>query len=401
MTRRSLRAAREAAAVARADAFEATIAELGRPVLLPVTVASRIPAILRPPAPPVERATVRLEPLLPGGRGRRRKPVRHARVAHLARVGIAAALMSAGSFVVTSAAVVTAAVAPPASVIVADEPEAEQLLGDVRITSYEDVFPAPDAAPPLLSAPVVEDVLDVCGDTAVTTALAAGDDAGTVAASGGAATFREAVALGSASCIPLDDPARVWVVVDKTRPFAPLDYRPASLAAPDGVRNVNGDTLRTDAAAALSAMTAAARDAGAGEIALASGFRAYETQVATYESHVARRGADQADLVSARPGYSEHQSGLAADVVPCDTACGTIDDLAATTQGAWVAANAWQYGWIVRYEEGHTDVTGYLPEPWHLRYIGVDLAREYHEGGWRTLEEFFGLPAAPHYDAAH
>ncbi|MBN9195390.1 MAG: D-alanyl-D-alanine carboxypeptidase family protein, partial [Microbacterium sp.] len=74
-----------------------------------------------------------------------------------------------------------------------------------------------------------------------------------------------------------------------------------------------------------------------------------------------------------------------------------LDDLAATPQGAWVAAHAWQYGWIVRYEKGHTDVSGYLPEPWHLRYIGTDLAAAYHEGGFHTLEEFFGLPPAPGY----
>jgi D-alanyl-D-alanine carboxypeptidase len=142
----------------------------------------------------------------------------------------------------------------------------------------------------------------------------------------------------------------------------------------------------------------AAADAGAGELALESGDRSYATQSATYAGHVADRGVEGADLVSARPGFSEHQSGLTVDVVPCDEAsCATIDDLAASPQGAWIAEHAWEHGWIVRYTEGRTDVTGYAPEPWHLRYIGVDLARAYHEGGWTTLEEFFGLPAAPGY----
>ena len=68
-----------------------------------------------------------------------------------------------------------------------------------------------------------------------------------------------------------------------------------------------------------------------------------------------------------------------------------------TPQQAWVAAHSWEYGWIVRYVEGRTEVTGYSPEPWHLRYIGRELAAAYHEGGWQTLEEFFGLPAAPDY----
>ena len=66
-------------------------------------------------------------------------------------------------------------------------------------------------------------------------------------------------------------------------------------------------------------------------------------------------------------------------------------------QGQWIVAHGWEYGWITRYEDGYTPVTGYSPEPWHLRYIGPELARAYHDGGWHTLEEFFGLPAAPTY----
>ena len=60
-------------------------------------------------------------------------------------------------------------------------------------------------------------------------------------------------------------------------------------------------------------------------------------------------------------------------------------------------AHAWEFGWIIRYEDGYTPVTGYSPEPWHLRYIGPELAAAYHDGGWHTLEEFFGLAAAPGY----
>jgi hypothetical protein len=68
-----------------------------------------------------------------------------------------------------------------------------------------------------------------------------------------------------------------------------------------------------------------------------------------------------------------------------------------TAQGAWVAANAWRFGFIVRYEDGQTAITGYEAEPWHLRYIGPELAQVYHDGGFHTLEDFFGLPAAPGY----
>ena len=97
------------------------------------------------------------------------------------------------------------------------------------------------------------------------------------------------------------------------------------------------------------------------------------------------------------PGFSEHQSGLAGDVVACAGGCGTLDDLAATAQGQWIVAHSWEYGWVTRYEDGYSPITGYSPEPWHLRYIGPELARAYHDGGWHTLEEFFGLPAAPTY----
>src|SRR3546814_14600344 len=82
-----------------------------------------------------------------------------------------------------------------------------------------------------------------------------------------------------------------------------------------------------------------------GEIALESAYRSYTTQESTYAGHVADRGVEGADLVSARPGFSEHQSGLAVDVVPCDEgSCATIDDLAGSSQGAWIAEHAWEHG---------------------------------------------------------
>jgi D-alanyl-D-alanine carboxypeptidase len=119
--------------------------------------------------------------------------------------------------------------------------------------------------------------------------------------------------------------------------------------------------------------------------------------VTSYGNQVSMRGVEGADLVSARPGFSEHQSGLTADVVACSGGCGGLDDLAATPQGEWLAVHAWEHGWIVRYEEGETETTGYLPEPWHLRYVGTALAEAYHQGGWKSFEAFFGLDPAPGY----
>lgn len=101
---------------------------------------------------------------------------------------------------------------------------------------------------------------------------------------------------------------------------------------------------------------------------------------------------------TARPGYSEHQTGLTIDLVACGaSACSGIDSFGATAQGRWTAANAHRFGFIVRYESGQTYVTGYAPEPWHLRYVGVALASDYRAGGFRTLEQYFDTPAAPTY----
>jgi D-alanyl-D-alanine carboxypeptidase len=117
----------------------------------------------------------------------------------------------------------------------------------------------------------------------------------------------------------------------------------------------------------------------------------------TYQRQISAHGRAEADKVSARPGHSEHQSGLAADITACSAGCADMGSFGGTPQQEWVAAHSWEYGWIVRYVGGGTPATGYSPEPWHLRYIGPELAAAYHGGGWQSLEEFFGLPAAPDY----
>lgn len=306
----------------------------------------------------------------------------HARTRRWKRAGVVAGLAVGAALLVGSSAALTAIVAPPADTVEAtmsltgDPPEIEQL-------------PVPDVR----QSPVVT---DLCAVPEFVAALQSGDDEAAVLAAGGGEAFRSAVAGGSASCVDLGDSARVWAVVDKLRPASPIDYRPSALVMPEGVRNIEGGALRAEAASGLTSLVAAARDAGVGEVALESAFRSYQTQQETYGRHFAQRG-EQADQVSARPGYSEHQLGLGADVVACAGACGSLDDLAGTAQGRWIAEHAWEHGWIVRYVDGATAVTGYLPEPWHLRYVGRELARAYHEGGWTSLEEFFALPPAPDY----
>ncbi len=111
-----------------------------------------------------------------------------------------------------------------------------------------------------------------------------------------------------------------------------------------------------------------------------------------YATTVATRGQAAADRVSARAGHSEHQTGLAIDIVtPADPACDFEPCFADTAAGKWLARHAWRYGFVVRYQPGAEPVTGYRPEPWHLRYVGRALADELRESRAASLEEFFGV----------
>ena len=259
-------------------------------------------------------------------------------------------------------------------------------------------LPAPMAA---MVLPQVEvngtAAVDPCADEAVLAALDAGDDVATIAAFGGGGEFRAAVVAGNARCVALDDPRHVWVVVNKQRSLNRVDYAPSSVTDSDLDATSGSVGMHPEAAEALSRMADAARAAGAGTIGINNAYRSYHLQQVTYGSIVRADGRDGADARSARPGHSEHQTGFAADVVACSPACGEIGEFGGTKQSSWVAEHAWEHGFIVRYERGATGTTGYIPEPWHLRYIGPELAAAYNAGGFHTLEDFFGLPDAADY----
>ncbi|HFI0342722.1 TPA: LD-carboxypeptidase LdcB/DacB [Streptococcus suis] len=116
-----------------------------------------------------------------------------------------------------------------------------------------------------------------------------------------------------------------------------------------------------------------------------SGFRSYETQASLYQSYVDQDGQAAADTYSARPGYSEHQTGLAFDLL--DSSGNLLEE---PTASQWLAENAHHYGFIVRYLPGKENSTGYIAESWHVRYIGQEAADIYNSG--LTLEEYFGVP---------
>lgn len=121
-----------------------------------------------------------------------------------------------------------------------------------------------------------------------------------------------------------------------------------------------------------------------------SGYRSYSYQASLYNGYVASYGQAQADRFSAKPGFSEHQTGLAFDLKHTN---GTLVETQPEVQ--WIKAHAHEYGFIVRYPQGKENITGYMAEPWHLRYVG-DIARTIYESGL-TLEEFLNVPGGTSY----
>ena len=120
-------------------------------------------------------------------------------------------------------------------------------------------------------------------------------------------------------------------------------------------------------------------------IFLSSGFRSYDYQKQIYDNYCSWYGQESADTFSARPGNSEHQTGLAIDVNIVD------DSFTGTAEAIWLENHCWEYGFIIRYPRNKQSVTGYKYEPWHIRYVGTDMSKKIHDAGDITLEEYFGI----------
>ena len=212
-------------------------------------------------------------------------------------------------------------------------------------------------------------------------------DAGNPADNTGARSFNK-------QQYPIDEPGSIWWIVNKVRPLSPATYSPTDLVIPNvPLRSAAGDSemrLRKEAAAALEALVAAAKQEQI-SLLLASGYRSYQLQVAVYNANVQKYGQAGADKQSARPGTSEHQTGLAADIGAASRKCEIEQCFGDLPEGKWLAANAYKYGYIMRYPENKEAATGYEYEPWHYRYVGKGLAAELHAQNSVTLEEFFGI----------
>lgn len=187
------------------------------------------------------------------------------------------------------------------------------------------------------------------------------------------------------------NPDDLLVLVNKTYRL-PSDYEPDDLIIPDVPFPFDGSPewkhLRREAAHALEDVFAAAKEEGL-EIYATSGYRSFAIQKQLFPNNVKNRGFEKANETSAFPGESEHQTGLAIDVSSRAIGFRLTPAFGETAEGKWVHDNAHKFGYIIRYEEGTVDTTGYTYEPWHLRYVGQKAAREIKEQGV-TLEKYLG-----------
>ncbi|MCH1882069.1 M15 family metallopeptidase [Agrococcus sp. ARC_14] len=193
----------------------------------------------------------------------------------------------------------------------------------------------------------------------------------------------------------IESATSLQVLVNKRTPLQPADYLPELVSvstAQDG-----DETVRPEVDAALVAMSDAMRvDIGEG-IHVFSSYRSYARQTELYNGYVARNGQAVADTTSARPGHSEHQTGLAVDLRGTGGVCELDVCFGDTAAGRWVAEHGWEHGFIVRYPDGLQGITGYHYEPWHIRFVGVEVSTAMHEQGARTYEEYLGSGSAPDY----
>ncbi len=187
------------------------------------------------------------------------------------------------------------------------------------------------------------------------------------------------------------------IVANKTHRL-PVGYEPADLV---NANNVGGHGtiapyLRSEAAYALADMTQAAAAEGI-YLQFSSAYRSESYQKQLYDGYVAQYGVERADRISSRPGYSDHQTGLAADFIEG----GGVDftsDFENTASGIWLRDHAHEYGFIMRYPKDKAHITGYSYEPWHFRYIGVDYATAiYNVDVFYTFEEYFGVEGGTEY----
>jgi len=199
-------------------------------------------------------------------------------------------------------------------------------------------------------------------------------------------TLAKTVSAGGPDGLPVITNYRgLDALVNKERNLPPA-YVPPDLVIVDVPHTGEPKEMREEAARSLEELFDAARTDG-WLLYAASGYRSYESQAAIFERNVALYGLEQASRFSARPGQSEHQTGLAMDVTSAAVGYRLVQEFGRTGEGRWLAENAARFGFVIRYPEDRELVTGYAYEPWHLRYLGAPLAAALVEMEL-TLEEY-------------
>lgn len=193
--------------------------------------------------------------------------------------------------------------------------------------------------------------------------------------------------------VPIDTIPSSYTALVNRDYLLPSTYVPKDLTEPK-VRFSHGEhddkrKLRKVAAKALEKMFHAAEK---DKIILygVSGYRSYKRQESIYNRNVSLHGKKATDALSAKPGSSEHQTGLTIDISTASVNCLLTERLGDTKEGKWIAKNAHKYGYIVRYPKNKSKITGYSYEPWHIRYVGVPVATYLYENKL-TLEEYYGV----------
>jgi LAS superfamily LD-carboxypeptidase LdcB len=189
----------------------------------------------------------------------------------------------------------------------------------------------------------------------------------------------------------ISNPGAILVLVNKHNNL-PSGYVPQNLVVPNVSFSFKEydekKQMRKEAASALEEMFRAAKADGINLYAV-SGYRSYARQEAIFASNGRKYGLEKANQFSAKPGQSEHQTGLAMDITCTSVSYGLTQRFGSTKEGIWVKENANKFGFILRYQQGKESITGYQYEPWHLRYVGKEAAKEITERNV-TLEEYLG-----------
>lgn len=205
---------------------------------------------------------------------------------------------------------------------------------------------------------------------------------------------------GTEPIVAMDDDytedSHIWRLVNKSHPLTDINYRP-EIAKPNVPtrtdKSLDEQSVRKDTVLAVEELFTGAEQAGF-ELQIGSGFRGAELQKTYYDNYSRVYGQAAADTFSAKPGYSEHQTGLVVDVSETSNHCYLQECFGDTEAGKWLANNAHKYGFILRYPKDKDGITDFRYEPWHFRYVGKELATALYESGL-TMDEassYLGKP---------